>query len=1012
MTHIGITMSKYSHLFNVTSKIKLLLQALVNKERSFRLTGILFSLLCLYSRKYLLKYYSFFFDNISIEYKIMKQLSTSFIVPHSPTNVSSPFIDRSSINFKQVLTIMKEKYDNKCRFYYLRLLNHDLLANIKSYMSNYAHKDYVIHEYERRNKINIPITIYTRNQTASNPTTIPNRLQLARLETFVEDTSYHVIPKPSAPDYHNPAASIHTQVLQPYFGGIYIPYSGNPPIKSYDEVVTEIEALYPNKKYLDYERYRDITCFFCGKKGHPIRLCEDIVNIENILDPELYRLANFINYYPRNKILQRYGSYSDIIWTLPQVYEQIERDCKRFWSDYGYSNPFADVNKYWLFGDHRSRDIGFWWAIGSSKVYLLKLIIGYESKYCRQLPRMQLKNHKSINENLENVLETLDEYLQLGITKIIPKSAANVILPMAAIVKPNKTRIVIDAKPINSYLPSMKFRPDKIEMVKSTVFQNARVGTQDGMHAFFQLKVPPQQALNQCVEIYYPPLRRKVVFAFVTEIFGGKNSCYRYKKLEDQINGFFRKVGIQMNDFYDDSVFYAQDSDLSMGVLGAFIKRIYYRCGRLLNESKTNLLNGLYKFKFCGFSWDSHLMQYAPLQKLIDSTLLCIDNLISCLGTMVRIKQLVQVMGKLSYSGLALHHMSVLLIPLKEIMRSLHHKYGQDEIWQQLFYVTQYLVNHLEYLRDYFKNQHIVPITIDHWDYDIISDVSDNMAGSYDSDSVSYVIPLPQHVKSCSSTLRETYGIYVALVNRLDKLKGKTVRVIVDNLGTSTIIMRNGSKLLELNKLVYKIVTLCIENNITIWVRWLRRDSDAVQFADDLSKCVEKDRWLFDEELLNNIIMQLNTPSITLDLLADNENSIVRLYYSRYFDGWSLGVNWMSQPYKSFVGHISYLNPPFRTDYLEVCVKHILYKHIITYILVPVWPAASWYQQLIRHAKIIVTIPNGTDYFSSPSYYTARIKKQWDVILVYVDHSQPIKTLLYKYNSFLDCLQKDIPLQL
>ena len=35
-------------------------------------------------------------------------------------------------------------------------------------------------------------------------------------------------------------------------------------------------------------------------------------------------------------------------------------------------------------------------SIGASRVYLLKLIVGYESKKCSSIPRMQLENHTSM----------------------------------------------------------------------------------------------------------------------------------------------------------------------------------------------------------------------------------------------------------------------------------------------------------------------------------------------------------------------------------------------------------------------------------------------------------------------------------------------------------------------------------------------------------------------------------------------------------------------------------------
>ena len=675
------------------------------------------------------------------------------------------------------------------------------------------------------------------------------------------------------------------------------------------------------------------------------------------------------------------------------------RDRNRFWYDFGEDNPFLDYDKYWTFGDYRRRDIGFWWAIGAPRVYLLKMIVGYESKKCSSISRMQLENHSSMKMYNIEALATLEEYISLGILKIIPERYAKVILPMSVIVKPGKVRVVVDGKPINIYTPAMKFRPNSVVDVKNTIFPSARALTQDAMHAFFQLKVTPEQALYQCVKFYYPPMKKEIVCCFTTEFFGGKLSCYRYKKQDDIINNFFRLNGIQLNDFYDDAIFYSQDHKLQIAVLGSFIKRIYYGCGRLLKEAKTDLLIGKYTFPFCGFEWNSKLMKHRPLEKLIISTHQAIDYLIENQGKFVYIKLLVKVIGKLVYAGLVIHTISILLSPLKEIMRTLHRRYGQEEIWHKKLKITSYLVDHLLYLKSFIHNNHVEPIVINSWDIEIVTDVSDKMAGSHDSTGKIFSIPLAQDIANESSTLRETYGIYLALENRLQFIKNKTVRVLIDNLGTSTIVMRNGSKINKLNQIVYRIIRLCVDNSIKLWVRWLRRDTEAIQFADDLSKCVEADRWLFDRNILSFIIQTLKLKTITLDLLADYNNKICDKYYSRYFDGRSLGYNWMKQQHYCFSGYQCYLNPPFRNDYLALSIQQIINKKIDTYILLPRWTSASWYSQVLQHAALIIEFPDGETFFESPSYMTLRLTKKWRLLFVSFVFTSQVTPRYYRFVS-------------
>ena len=181
---------------------------------------------------------------------------------------------------------------------------------------------------------------------------------------------------------------------------------------------------------------------------------DEVVDIDDILDPALYRLAEFVSDYGKRHISQKFGAYEDLIWSLPSEWDDLIYYRNKFWNDFGYDNPFDDP-KYWSFGDYRRRDIGFWWAFGAAKCHLLKLIHGYHQKTCMPIPRMQLRNHKSLETFNEYAIPVLEEYIELGILKIIPKSAARVILPMACIHKPEKTRIVVDGRPINMYTPAM-----------------------------------------------------------------------------------------------------------------------------------------------------------------------------------------------------------------------------------------------------------------------------------------------------------------------------------------------------------------------------------------------------------------------------------------------------------------------------------------------------------------------------------------------------------------------------
>ena len=917
-------------------------------------------------------------------------------------HTSSSCVDRSSIFFNNVKSRLELQYKHR-NIYYYNNLNNKVQQQIFEYSKSKFYNQYNdIHPYEQKNRIYLPEFINPKQPRIK----VPDTLVQHHLREFIHDTADYVLSVPAAPSTLDPFDIKYCSVLQPGLEQCYL-YPDSPPVVQYIDVVTNIESQFPNKKYLHYDRYKNMVCHYCKKKGHPARLCEEIVDISSIEDPAVKRLAQFVADYPLCSINPVGGEYSDILLTLPQEYGRLQTRHDKFWLDYGFDNPFADTSKYWSFGDYRRRDIGWLWALGASRVYLLKLIIGYESKLCINIPRMKLNNHQSWDTNVHLALPVLCEYIQFGILKLVPATFAEVILPMSVVVKPNKIRIVIDGKPINSYTPSMKFKPDTIQQVSRVLFKNALTQGADALHAFYQLPVTTSQARKQCIQFIHPVTGQVITAAFFTEIFGSKLSCYRYVKMEDNINKYFKLMGIKFNSFYDDAAFYSLNNSLHAAVMGSFIKRVYHNIGRQLNEGKTDLLRGSYKWKFCGFRWNSQLMVYRPLQKLEDSSRQYIRYIISRENFYIPIKWLVKVMGKLMYMGYAYSYMSILLSPIKDLLRKYHSKYSQDEIWERKFKVPTYLCNQLEYLHGIIDDGIVMPIQIPDIQVEIVTDTSDRLSGSFDSTGKSIVVPLPDYIKCESSTLRECYGILVALYNRIPLVAGKRVRVLIDNLGTSTILMRNGSKLKKLNAIVYSIIRLCVKYKIYLWTKWLRRDTEQIRWADDLSKSIEKDRWIFDPSLVYYFIHSLKLPDIEVDLLADDSNKLVDVYYSRYYDGKSRGFNWLQESADALRGKQCYLNPPFRGDYLQLSVEQIIKCKINTYIILPLWPNSVWYNMVMDYASVIIILNDGNNYFESPSYMTARNSKTWRLMFVYFDFTLITPVLRrYIYQPQMHTLQQ------
>ena len=101
-----------------------------------------------------------------------------------------------------------------------------------------------------------------------------------------------------------------------------------------------------------------------------------------------------------------------------------------------------------------------------------------------------------------------------------------------------------------------------------------------------------------------------------------------------------------------------------------------------------------------------------------------------------------------------------------------------------------------------------------------------------------------------SSTFRELKAVFYVLKLYAETLRHQRVKVFVDNMGASRILMVGSSKP-HLQEIAVDIFSICLNFDISLESQWLPREENAR--ADLLSRFIDRDDWSLNHEVFNSL---------------------------------------------------------------------------------------------------------------------------------------------------------------
>lgn len=184
-----------------------------------------------------------------------------------------------------------------------------------------------------------------------------------------------------------------------------------------------------------------------------------------------------------------------------------------------------------------------------------------------------------------------------------------------------------------------------------------------------------------------------------------------------------------------------------------------------------------------------------------------------------------------------------------------------------------------------------------------------------------------------SSTYRELKAVFYVLKSYADSLKHQRVKVFVDNMGASRILMVGSSKL-HLQQIAVDIFSICLSFDISLDSQWLPREENAR--ADLLSRFIDRDDWSLNPVVFQSLDARWGPHSV--DRFSSYFNSQVVRFNSKYFSPGCAAVDALAQDWSS---DNNWLCPP--THLIVAAVKHLRYHKGVGTIIIPEWPSASFW---------------------------------------------------------------------
>ena len=503
--------------------------------------------------------------------------------------------------------------------------------------------------------------------------------------------------------------------------------------------------------------------------------------------------------------------------------------------------------------------------------------------------------------------------------------------------EPGKFRLIIDLRHLNEHLHSKPFKYEAAEELIGLIRNGDYLTSTDLKDGYHHLGIHPSHQHLVQVQVGHK------FYQFTELMFGLKTACHAFTKLIRPLVRHFRSAGNRIHVYLDDFCLISPDIQCATQARDRF-HSLLERVGLSRNVDKGQFTPSQV-ITHLGIQFDSvqQRCQVPPEKQRTVSMLLksavkyCTEH-----RRWIQVRRLAAVAGSISALRLALPTARAWLDPLYAAIRTRTSWAGDVRLTNSQLRQLELLAN-LDLSSTFGPWEQQTPL------FEAATDASNTgwAAVTAVREQLGFFGPenLNWHIN-----LKEMYAILQLFVAHAALWRNSTVLLHTDSMVCMYVIRKGASRSAELNNLFRELWNVLFRFNITVVVEHIASKDNTR--ADFLSRLVPHHEWHLTDQVWQWIMKTY--PELNAERFASADCHRLQVFNSLALvngsGGDAFAVRWSNS--------CNWLNPPFAL--IPQVIKKLRQEAASAVLLVPFWPSASWWPDLLQIAQVQFMIPPKT----------------------------------------------------